>query len=83
MLEYGTTSSCYPLVVAKKITTTHLNPMAQFPFALNAEASKSGMASTPLRMLDCAPNSDGAAAVLCASDKAKKFTDKSIKISRL
>ena len=43
--------------------------------------SKSGMVSTPLRMLDCAPNSDGAAAVvLCASDKAKKFTDKSIKI---
>ena len=55
--------------------------MAQFPFALNAEAvSKSGMVSTPLRMLDCAPNSDGAAVVLCASDKAKKFTDKSIKI---
>ena len=56
--------------------------MAQFPFALDpAAVSKSGMVSTPLRMLDCAPNSDGAAAVvLCASDKAKKFTDKPIKI---
>ena len=39
------------------------------------------MVSTPLRMLDCAPNSDGAAAVvLCASEKAKEFTKKPIKI---
>lgn len=82
MLEYGTTREQLSSVAAKNHYHASLNPMAQFPFALNAEAvSKSGMVSTPLRMLDCAPNSDGAAAVvLCASDKAKKFTDKSIKI---
>ena len=82
MLEYGTTREQLSSVAAKNHYHASLNPMAQFPFALDpAAVSKSGMVSTPLRMLDCAPNSDGAAAVvLCACDKAKKFTDKPIKI---
>ena len=55
--------------------------MAQFPFAISAEAvSNSGMVSSR-EDVDCAPNSDGAAAiVLCATEKAKKYKKKAVKI---
>jgi acetyl-CoA C-acetyltransferase len=39
------------------------------------------MVATPLRMLQCSPVSDGAAAVLlCPLDQAAKYTDKPVKI---
>ena len=48
--EYGTTREHLSSVAAKNHYHASLNPMAQFPFALNAEAvSKSGIVSTPLR----------------------------------
>jgi acetyl-CoA C-acetyltransferase len=41
----------------------------------------SGYISTPLKLLDCSPITDGAAAViLCASEHAKKYTDLPIEI---
>ena len=80
--EYGTTREQMSAVSEKNHHHASMNPMAQFPFKISSESvSNSGIVSSPLRMLDCAPNSDGAAAVvLCASEKASKFTKKSIKI---
>ena len=80
--EYGTTREEMSAVSSKNHYHASMNPMAQFPFKVSNEAvSNSGIVSSPLRMLDCAPNSDGAAAVvLCASDKASKYTKKEIKI---
>tara|TARA_B100001105_G_scaffold222863_1_gene191242 strand:+ start:1999 stop:3165 length:1167 start_codon:yes stop_codon:yes gene_type:complete len=80
--QYGTTREEMSAVSVKNHYHASMNPMAQFPFAVSAEAvSNSGLVSSPLRMLDCAPNSDGAAAViLCATEKAKKYGKKSIKI---
>ena len=80
--EYGTTREEMSAVSSKNHYHASMNPMAQFPFKVSNEAvSNSGIVSSPLRMLDCAPNSDGAAAVvLCASDKASKYTKKTIKI---
>jgi len=80
--EYGTTREEMSAVSSKNHYHASMNPMAQFPFKVSPEAvSNSGIVSSPLRMLDCAPNSDGAAAVvLCASDKASKYTKKTIKI---
>jgi acetyl-CoA C-acetyltransferase len=82
MNKYGTTREELSAISAKNHYHASMNPMAQFPFTLNIEViSNSGMVSSPLRMLDCAPNSDGAAAVvLCATDKAKKMNKKSIRI---
>jgi len=82
MAEYGTTREELSAVSEKNHFHASMNPMAQFPFAISAEAvSNSGMVSSPLRMLDCAPNSDGAAAiVLCATEKAKKYKKKPIRI---
>ena len=82
MEEYGTSREEMSAVSEKNHFHASMNPMAQFPFQISAEAvSNSGMVSSPLRMLDCAPNSDGAAAVvLCATEKAKKYKKKSVKI---
>ena len=82
MEKYGTTREQLSAVSSKNHYHASLNPMAQFPFAINPEAvSNSGIVSSPLRMLDCAPNSDGAAAVvLCATEKAKGMNKRSVKI---
>jgi len=82
MNKYGTTREELSAISSKNHYHASMNPLAQFPFTLNIEViSNSGMVSSPLRMLDCAPNSDGAAAVvLCATEKAKRMNKKSIKI---
>ncbi len=60
-----------------------LNPNAQFRKAIKLESVlRSGAVAEPLGVFDCAPISDGAAAVvLCPLDKADKFTDKYVKVS--
>lgn len=60
-----------------------LNPNAQFrkPIKLDT-VLKAGMVADPLGMFDCAPISDGAAAVvLCPLDKAREHVDNPVKIS--
>lgn len=76
MSEFGTTREMLSEVAAKNHTHAALNPQAQFSFPIKPEAvSSSGLVADPLRMLDCAPQSDGAAAVvLCASKRAKEFS---------
>ncbi|MEE1544095.1 MAG: thiolase domain-containing protein, partial [Alphaproteobacteria bacterium] len=82
MTEFGTTREMLSAVASKNHGHAALNPQAQFPFPIKPEAvSGSGLVSDPLRMLDCAPQSDGGAAVvLCASDRAKEFSKKPVSI---
>lgn len=60
-----------------------LNPNAQFRKAITLDTVlKSGFVADPLRVFDCAPISDGAAAVvLCPLEDAKKHTDSYVKVS--
>ncbi|MDR2846053.1 MAG: thiolase domain-containing protein [Candidatus Methanoplasma sp.] len=60
-----------------------LNPGAQFRKAVPLETVlRSGLVADPLGMFDCAPITDGAAAVvLCPLEDAKKYTDKYVKVS--
>lgn len=59
------------------------NPNAQFQKEITVEKVLSGpMVTTPLQLLDCCPFTDGAAAVVLASeDVAKKLTDKPVYIA--
>ena len=54
------------------------NPLAQLPFEITAEdVLKSFMVSTPIQLHDCCPFTDGAAAVILASEEvAKKIYEK-------
>jgi acetyl-CoA C-acetyltransferase len=60
-----------------------LNPGAQFKKEVPLETvMRSGPVAEPLGMFDCAPISDGAAAVvLCPLEEAKKHTDSYVKVS--
>jgi acetyl-CoA C-acetyltransferase len=53
------------------------NPYAQYQRRITiADVLASPLVADPLRMLDCSSIADGAAAVvLCAAEKAKKYTD--------
>jgi acetyl-CoA C-acetyltransferase len=82
MYEYGTTREQLAQVAVKNHANGALNPYAQFKNPISLETIiNAPMVAYPLGMLDCSPVSDGAAAViLCAADKAKKYTDKAVKI---
>jgi acetyl-CoA C-acetyltransferase len=58
------------------------NPNAQYPFELDLKGVlSSSMVADPLRLMDCSPITDGAAAViLCPLDKAKNYTKHPVKI---
>lgn len=60
-----------------------LNPGAQFKKAITLDTVlRSGPVAEPLGMFDCAPITDGAAAVvLCPLEEAKKHTDSYVKVS--
>ncbi len=59
------------------------NPNAQFQKEITVEKVLKGpMVTTPLQLLDCCPFTDGAAAVVLASEEvAKKITDKPVYIA--
>jgi benzoylsuccinyl-CoA thiolase BbsB subunit len=59
-----------------------LNPKAQYQKELTMEdVLKSRMIADPITMLQCCPQTDGAAAVvMCSKDVAKKYTTKLVKI---
>jgi acetyl-CoA C-acetyltransferase len=82
MHQYGTTREQLADVAVKNHKHGSLNPKAQFQRAITRETVLgSPMVSSPLRVFDCAPSSDGAAAVvLCPVDAAKKYTDTPIEI---
>lgn len=82
MHEYGTTREQLADVAVKNHRNGSLNPKAQFKRAITRETVLgSPLVSAPLRMFDCAPSSDGAAAVvLCPLERAKEFTDLPVEI---
>ena len=82
MHEYGTTKEQLAQVAVKNHKNGALNPNAQYRREITLEqAINATMVAEPLGLLDCSPVTDGAASiVLCAAEKAKKYTDKPIKI---
>ncbi|MDD5148643.1 MAG: thiolase domain-containing protein, partial [Candidatus ainarchaeum sp.] len=58
------------------------NPNAQFQRQITIEdVMNSGYVASPLKLLDCSPLTDGAAAViLCETEKAKKICEKPVEI---
>jgi acetyl-CoA C-acetyltransferase len=82
MHEYGTTREQIADVAVKNHRNGSLNPKAQFQREISRETVMgSALVSSPLRVFDCAPSSDGAAAVvLCPLDHAKKYTEVPVEI---
>ena len=80
--QYGTKEEQLHMVAVKNHKYGADNPKAQLQRAITLEqASKSAVVCLPLRMFDCCPTSDGAsAAILCAGEMAKKFTDIPIRV---
>jgi acetyl-CoA C-acetyltransferase len=82
MHEHGTTREQLAQVAVKNHANGVLNPYAQYRREITIEqVLNATMVAYPLGLLDCSPVSDGAASIiLCAAEKAKKYTDKPIKI---
>jgi acetyl-CoA C-acetyltransferase len=65
MHAYGTTREQLARVAVKNHDNGSKNPLAQFPFKVTVDAVlKSVLVADPLRILDCSPITDGAAAVV-------------------
>jgi acetyl-CoA C-acetyltransferase len=82
MEKYGTTREQLAMVSVKNHSNGARNPLAQYPFEVTVDQVLSSvMIADPLRILDCSPITDGAAAaVLCSVDKAKELGKPIIKI---
>ncbi len=82
MHEYGTTREQIASVAVKNHKHGSLNPKAQFQKEIKLESVlRSLPVAEPLGMFDCAPVSDGGAAVvLCPLEKARKYTDTPVKV---
>ncbi|MDE1858956.1 MAG: thiolase domain-containing protein [Candidatus Micrarchaeota archaeon] len=82
MHDYGTTEEMLASVAVKNHDNAVKNQFAQFRKKITIdEVLNSKIVSDPLKLLDCSPISDGAAAVvLVPLEKARKFNDTPIKI---
>jgi len=82
MHKYGTTREQLAQVAVKNHENGSLNPNAHYRNKVTLEQVLNATpVAYPLGLLDCSPVTDGAAAViLCAAEKAKKYTDKPVKI---
>jgi acetyl-CoA C-acetyltransferase len=80
MAQYGTTEEQLALVGVKNHTHASKNPNAHFnKGATLDQVLCSKMISTPLRLYMCSPITDGAAAVILASEeKARELTDRPV-----
>src|SRR5437870_5114028 len=80
MAEYGTTEEQLALVSVKNHNHAAKNPNAHFgKGATIDQVLCSRMISTPLRLFMCSPITDGAAAVILASEaRARALTDKPV-----
>jgi len=75
---YGTTRQQLAQVAVKNHQNGSKNPLAQYPMKVTLEqVMNSTMVADPLRILDCSPITDGAAAlILCPLEKAKALSKK-------
>ncbi|MFH1372833.1 MAG: thiolase domain-containing protein [bacterium] len=83
MHKYGTTRDMLSAVAVKNHRNGAKNPVAQYPFEIKLEqVANSVMVADPLHILDCSPITDGAAAVIVASEEvAKKLGKPYIRIT--
>src|SRR4030043_206882 len=83
MEKYGTTREQVAMVAVKNHANGSLNPLAQYPFKVSVEAVLSSvMVADPLRILDCSPITDGAAAlILCPVEMARKLKKPVVRIT--
>jgi acetyl-CoA C-acetyltransferase len=83
MEKYGTTREQLAMVSVKNHDNGSMNPLAQYPFKISVEGVlNSVLVADPLRILDCSPITDGAAAViLCPVDLAKRLNKPIVKIT--
>jgi len=77
MHQYGLTRQQLALVSVKNHKHGSLNPIAQFKNEITVDqVMQASVIADPLTVLDCSPISDGAAAVILASESvARKITD--------
>ncbi|MFQ5406115.1 MAG: thiolase domain-containing protein, partial [Candidatus Micrarchaeia archaeon] len=82
MKEFKTTEEQLAYCSVKNHANALNNPFAQYHSSITVEdVLKSAYIASPLKLLDCSPITDGAAAViLCASDKAKKCCSDPVEI---
>lgn len=82
MYEYGTTREQMAAVAVKNHHNASMNPNAQYRKEITVDmVLNAPPVATPLGLFDCAPLSDGAAAlVLSPLEKARKFTDTPVEI---
>jgi benzoylsuccinyl-CoA thiolase BbsB subunit len=83
MHVYGTTIEQFAKVSVKNHRNGCLNPYSQYKKVLSVEeVLASRMICDPITLLQCCPNTDGAAAViLCSMDEARKRTAKPIMVA--
>jgi acetyl-CoA C-acetyltransferase len=83
MMEYGTTREQLAAVSVKNHRHGSMNPEAQFQREITIETVlKASPIAEPLGLFDCAPISDGAAAlVVCDMAKAKEICSDPIKVT--
>lgn len=82
MDKYRATEEDMAWVSVKNHRHGAMNPKAQFPREITVDdVLSSSVVAEPLRLLDCSPVSDGAAAVLlCPMERAGALTDRPVKI---
>jgi len=82
MKRYGTTREQFGRIAVKNHRNGSLNPHAQYQEVYSLEdILNSPVVAEPLTRLMCSPIGDGAAAaVLCASSVAHRFTNKPVKV---
>ncbi len=75
MYKYGTTEEQMAAVSVQNHKNAVGNKYAQFPYAVKLDAvMKSPMVADPLKLLDCSPITDGAAAIVLVSENIAKKT---------
>jgi benzoylsuccinyl-CoA thiolase BbsB subunit len=82
MEQYGATVEDFAMISVKNHHHGCLNPFAQYRKEFTVEEIvNSRMICDPITLLQCCPNTDGAAvAILCSSKIARKYTSKPIKV---
>jgi len=80
MHEYGTTKEQMALVAVKNRYNGSLDPYSHFQTTITVEdVLNSPIVCWPLNLLDCCPQTDGAAAVIiCREELAQKYTDRPV-----
>jgi acetyl-CoA C-acetyltransferase len=85
MHEFGTTPEQMAMVAEKNWSNASLNPKAQRVGSITVEdVLNSPMVCDPFHVLDCCPQSDGAAAlIVCSAERAHEFTDTPVYVAGL